>query len=504
MNKPLGAALIALALIAARPALGADRPADPPEQVLTGRLTRADHQTHREVVFTVPPGATRVTVRFRYLNRTQDAGVDMGLFDPQRFRGWSGTTRDIFTLSAEDATPGYLPGLLPAGRWRLVLSASQIRPGAEIDYETRVAVETSPRPTEFADAPINPAPGWYRGDFHVHTGNSDGSCAAQSGKETHCPPYRAVETAAARGLDFVAITDHNTTAHYSQMRALQEHFDRMLLVPGREMTTFFGHANVFGLTQFLEYRMTRGDAANALPWIQTANAAGGLVSVNHPGVATGEECMGCGWSVDPLPPGSIGAVEVVNGGTLDEFATPEGPKQGFDLWARLLNGGEQVTGIGGSDIHNPDLPVERLGTLGSPTTVVYMPELSVKGLLAGVRSGRVFIDVDMRRERLLDLRAEAGQARAVMGGSLPLAKGATGTFFVTALGVPGGQIEVIEDGVLAPALARPTPAEGEASFSVTGDGARHWLRVQVRDVMGRLVLIGNPIYIFGEAMQRPL
>lgn len=495
MKKPFGAALLALALVIAKPAASADRPVDPPEQVLTGHLTRADHQTHREVAFQVPPGATRVTVRFRYLKRTQDAGVDMGLFDSQRFRGWSGTTRDVFTLSTEEATPGYLPGPLPAGRWRLVLSASQVRPGAEIDYEVRVAVEMSPRPTEFADAPINPAPGWYRGDFHVHTGNSDGGCAAQSGKDSHCPPYRAVETAAARGLDFVAITDHNTTAHYAEMRALQEHFDKMLLVPGREMTTFFGHANVFGLTQFLEYRMTRGDAANALPWIQAANAAGGLVSINHPGVATGEECMGCGWSVDPLPPGSIGAVEVVNGGTLDEFGTPEGPKQGFDLWTRLLNGGEHVTGIGGSDIHDPDLPIERLGTLGSPTTVVYMPELSVKGLLAGLRSGRVFIDVDMRRERLLDLRGEAGQARAVMGGSLPLAKGATGAFFVTAHGVPGGQIEVIQDGVLAPALARPVPADGEASFAFTGDGARHWLRVQVRDVMGRLVLIGNPIYI---------
>jgi hypothetical protein len=495
MKTPLCATLAALVLFAAGSALAADRRVDPPEQVITGRLTRADHQTHREVVFTVPPGATRVTVRFRYLRRTQDAGVDIGVFDPERFRGWSGTTRDVFTLSAEEATPGYLPGPLPAGRWRLVLSASQIRPGAEIEYETRVAVETRPRPVEFADAPINPAPGWYRGDFHVHTGDSDGSCAAHSGRETHCPVYRAVETAAGRNLDFVAITDHNTTAHYNEMRELQEHFDKMLLAPGREMTTFFGHANVFGLTQFLEYRMTQPDAADALSWIQAANDSGGLVSVNHPGVATGEECMGCGWSVDPLPPGSIGAVEVVNGGTLDEFGTPEGPKQGFDLWDRLLNQGEHVTGIGGSDIHNPDLPTERLGTLGSPTTAVYMPELSVKGLLAGVRSGRVFIDIDMRPDRLLDLRAEAGPARAEMGGSLPLARGATATFFVTARGVPGGQIEVIEDAALVPALARPTPAEGEASFAVSGDGARHWIRVQVRDIHGRLVLIGNPIYI---------
>ena len=40
---------------------------------------------------------------------------------------------------------------------------------------------------------------------------------------------------------------------------------------------------------------------------------------------------------------------MVNGGTLDEFGTPEGPKQGFDLWDRLLNQGQHVTGIGGID-----------------------------------------------------------------------------------------------------------------------------------------------------------
>jgi predicted metal-dependent phosphoesterase TrpH len=64
------------------------------------------------------------------------------------------------------------------------------------------------------------------------------------GRENPCPVYRTVEAAAARGLDFIALTDHNSTAHFAALRALQGAFDRMLLLPGREITTFFGHANV--------------------------------------------------------------------------------------------------------------------------------------------------------------------------------------------------------------------------------------------------------------------
>ena len=42
------------------------------------------------------------------------------------------------------------------------------------------------------------------------------------------------------------------------MRELQPYFDRVLLIPGREMTTFYGHFNIFGVTQFIDFRVTPG------------------------------------------------------------------------------------------------------------------------------------------------------------------------------------------------------------------------------------------------------
>lgn len=463
-----------------------------PYRVLRGALTRADHEHYREVPFDLPAGVTRLTIRFSYGGREQHSVIDLGLIDPQRFRGWSGGARDHMTLSTEEATPGYLPGPLPAGRWRLLLGAPNIRVGASAPFEARIFIERGPTITEFADAPLSSRPGWYRGDLHMHSGNSDGTCLSQSGRKIPCPVYRTVEAAAARGLDFIAVTDHNTTAQFTALRALQPAFDKLLLVPGREITTFFGHSNVFGPTAFLDFRTLAPTYAAARRWIDTANAAGAIVSLNHSGSPSGEMCMGCGWRIADLPPGSVAAVEAVNGGTLSESGSVDGPIQGFALWQKLLDRGDHVTAIGGSDSHDPDRPPNRPGAVGVPTTVIHMQELSVHGLLDGIRAGRVFIDVDGTRDRVLDLSGASGGQRAAMGATLHVAKGAAARFDVMLAGVDEGSVDLLIDG--KPWRTLPV-GSGALSTVWTGDGHRHTVRALCRDAAGRPILIGNAIYI---------
>jgi hypothetical protein len=467
------------------------------EQVLTGTLTGADHESYREVPFDVPEGATRISVRFDFDGKEQRSVIDLGLLDPQRFRGWGGGSHPTLTVAIEEATPGYLPGPLPAGRWRLLLGVPNLRKGATARYEARVVIARGTGPTELTEAPLRSAPGWYRGDLHSHTGNSDGRCAAQGGAKVPCPVDRTAAAAAARGLDFVAITDHNTTAHFAAMRALQPAYDRLLLVPGREITTFWGHANVFGPTGFLDFR-TKTGTARAAPWLTQARAAGGVVSINHPSVPSGEICMGCGWRIGDLAPGSVQAIEVVNGGTMAQTGAADGPVQGFAFWQERLNAGERLVAIGGSDNHDADRPLDQVGAIGSPTTVVHMQELSVKGLLDGLRAGRVFIDVAGTRDRLLDITARSGDHEAPMGGTLRLTRGRTAEVFVTVRGVAAGHMVVTvddrEEQGLAQSFAVPENAAPPLSFGWKSDGSRHWLRVDIRDPAGRLLLVGNPIY----------
>jgi hypothetical protein len=327
-------------------------------------------------------------------------------------------------------------------------------------------------------------------------GNSDGKCKAQSGKSIPCPVYRTVETAAARGLDFIALSDHNTTAHYNALRELQGAFDQLLLVPGREVTTFWGHSNVFGPTDFLDFRMTGPNWVQARKWMDAVHREGGVVSINHAGAPSGELCMGCGWRVDDLPDGAVDSVEVVNGGTMRETKSADSVLQGFGYWTKLLNAGRHVTGIGGSDSHDADRAASEPGAIGSPTTVVYMQELSVHGFLAGIRSGRVFIDVEGTRDRLLDLSASAGDQHAEMGQTLRPRSGEEVRFAVELKGVPRGAVQLVIDGQAETGF-RATFDESHpvAIARWRSDGRAHWIRAEVRDGQGRLVLIGNPIYV---------
>lgn len=505
MRTRLRSALIATAfafsLSALAPAGWAEPPAPPkadagaPWKVLRGELTRAQYEHYTEVPFDLPAGVTRVTIRFRY-DKADHSVIDLGLRDPQRFRGWGGGAHDHMTLSTEDATQGYLPGPLPAGRWNLILGAPNIREGAKTAYEAEIFIERQPTITEFADAPLSTKPGWYRGDLHMHSGDSDGKCKSQSGASVACPVYRTVEAAAARGLDFIALTDHNSTAHFNDLRELQGAFDRLLLVPGREITTFWGHSNVFGPTDFLDFRMTGPHWDQARKWIDATHREGGLVSINHPGAPSGEICMGCGWRVDDLPAGVVDSVEVVNGGTMRETGSAESPLQGFAYWAKWLDTGQHVTGIGGSDSHEADRPASEPGAVGMPTTVVYMQELSVHGLLAGIKAGRVFVDVEGTRDRILDLSATAGDQHADMGQTLRLHPGESVRFAVDLEGVPNGSLELIVDGRSDPADRVPVQAGAVAPLPTwRNDGHAHWIRANVRDQQGRLLLIGNPIYI---------
>ena len=455
----------ALSLLAT-PALGQDL-------TLTGVLTGADHQTYREVPFRVPAGVSAVTVEFAYTGKEQRSVIDLGLRDPQRFRGWSGGNKARFTVSETWATPSYLPGPLPAGTWKLILGVPNLRKDGRAEYTAKVTFERGFH--GFTAAPLKAASGWYRGDLHLHTAHSDGSCASRTGQRVPCPLDKTLEAAAARGLDFVAVTEHNSPSHHQALAEAQPYFDDLLLIPGREVTTFHGHANVFGVTAPLDFQRGFGRV------LDQASAAAGLTSINHPGLPSGEACMGCGWTWSG-DIGRVGAVEVING------AVAEGPLSGFAFWERQLNAGRRVTAIGGSDNHDP----ARAPGVGVPTTVVYAESLSHDAILAGLREGRVFIDVQGTGDRVLDVTA--GEPAVPMGGELHAAAGATRAVTAHVKGGAGGKVVLVTPRgrtEIAPDL--PLQAEERRAFHVAADVP--WLRVEVRGPDGKLWLVGNPIYV---------
>ncbi len=326
----------------------------------------------------VPAHANGLHVQVSY-NRA--AGVlDLGCEAPQSFRGWSGGARDEFTITGEAATPGYLPGELEAGTWNVVLGLHRIPPEG-LDYEVVTQVYTgaaaSVRPEPERGDPPRPQrpPGrelpsvdgllWRAGDFHAHTVHSDGALTVT---ELAC---LAVEC----GLDFLAVTDHNTVSHHAELASAGRHAG-IQLVAGQEVTTALGHANAFGDIGWVDFRQP------VTAWLDAVETDGGLLSVNHP---LGGDCS---WRHEL--PRRAPLAEVWHSSCSD--MRWGGPLAWWLAWD------QDVVPIGGSDFHRD--PGARPG---SPTTwVAYEGD----DVLGGLRARRVAISAERDGPLLLRLDDE--------------------------------------------------------------------------------------------------
>ena len=462
-----------------------------PDIILKGTITGSQNNSYVEAPFTVPDGIVAITVTFNYTGKDQHTALDLGLFDPEQFRGWSGGNKDHFTVSTTNATPSYLPGPLPAGQWKLLIGVPNIRQAVTSDYEADIFFTRPDQAiTSFTDAPLRQGTAWFRGDLHMHTAHSDGSCQSQNGKRVPCPVFLTAEAASARGLDFIAVTDHNTDSHYDALRELQPYFDKLLLIPGREITTFWGHANLYGSTDFVDFCVGT-TVASTQALFEQAEKMHAILSINHPNAPTGEICMGCGWTPkEAVDPHLIHSIEAVNGGA------EEGPYSGVSYWEKYLNEGYRITAIGGSDNHNAQTPAGGKSAIGSPTTVIYANDLSVASILDGIRKGHVFIDLSASRDRQLEISAQDGNQKAIIGDALAAPAGSTIKISAHIVDCSDNHLRFLLDGQPVTTLnSSITQPDQTIALTLSADGKKHWLRPDVVTPEGKLILLGNPIYL---------
>ena len=480
----------AFILVAAASHAHAQTPDRAADQVLSGVLHKPDSATYKPQTFEVPKGVSRLVVALEHDGNPAASLIELGIADPDGFRGAS-SKKTVFTIAERDATPGYLPGRLPAGRWSLNFSVGQL-PDKPLNWTVRVWYM---KVGELLPAGVTGrGEAWYRGDMHVHTGHSDGFCASQSGQKTPCPLYNSVVTAGARGLDFVMLTEHNTTSHVQTIRELQPAFDKLLLIAGQEVTTFYGHISVWGVDAPIDYRIVPGgrsfnDVADDV------HRLGGILSANHPAAPTGAMCLGCGWTMQDVDFSRLDGVEVVNGSIVGMTGgNPEGTLSGLPFWLDNLSKGHRLLAVGGSDTHDGTAAQTAPSTIGKPTTVVHAADLTQPAILAGLKSGRVFIDVTGDVRGHLDFSVVSGSNSAVMGGAINAQRKAT--VRVEAMGPPGFTLELMDGSKLL--AARPLlQAAGDAPalhvFDVTLSKGLHPLRVQARDKDGRIALLSNVV-----------
>jgi hypothetical protein len=477
---------------ACAPTLSPQESPSRPQVTLKGTVTYAQNHTFIDLPFDVPQGVHRLTVDIRYTDREKQTVLNTEISDPHGFRGTSGSNKNHFTIGESDATPSFLPGAILAGKWKLTFTVSNIRPNMASTYQADIYFDRPIDDVAFVDHPLNAKPGWYRGDLHMHTAHSDGTCTSQSGQDVPCPVVFTAEAAAKRGLDFISISDHNATSQYDELRELQPYFDRLLFIPGREITTMAGHTNLFGTMRYLDYHVGNTDTPDINALARKARELGGILSINHADSPGGEICRGCRWEPDPaVDMHLIAAVELINGGDGEGFFPS------YEFWKKQLAQGYRPTVIGGSDNHRSDWPLEKPGSVGSPTTVVHASELSVPAILDGIRAGHVFIDLSGSPDRLLDVQAISSHGKAAMGDVLTSEAGDVVHLTIHVEHCSENRVTILLDG------QTPIPVDPEIvlepsetlSTEWKSDGKRHWIIAEVRDHTGALYLLGNPIYI---------
>lgn len=333
----------------------------------------------------VPAGTTELELALEYDKIVDVVQIYAVLLEPDgTFRGHvqcpggPGPRRLVIRVGTAGATPGCVPGPIPPGSWTVRLDLDRHKAAAP--YELTVSAATVSAAAVSAATRVDPdagrgagaigGPGWYRGELHSHSTHSDG----------RRPVADLVKAAKEAGLDFLAVTDHFTAAHWQDL----DGHDGVVLLRSMELTSHRGHANLHGLTRWVDTYVDRPEHT-MVHVADDVHEQGGLVCVNH--AFSGDQA----WRRFDTPWDRIDLIEIAH---LQQGANNDAQ---IGLWDRLLTAGHRVIGVAGSDCHDPTDPGQALGQV---VTVVHAEEAGERGIVEALRRGRVRVwrgaDMDMR------------------------------------------------------------------------------------------------------------
>jgi hypothetical protein len=514
-----------------------------PTRVFSGTFDTELQGSYVFVRFRVPRKTTRVNVRLCYDQPESPTSsnvrhtLDLGLYEPRdrrdrlfdrgQFRGWGGSSRLDAFVSRKAATLGFLPGRVPRGVWAAELGVAAVASQAEgdsrgdVSWRLEVLLRRKPadsrprwKPAPYDETPAINAPGWYKGDFHVHAEHSGPNDATM--RETF--DYAFSKDGA--GLDFITLSDYVTTRHWGEIGRYQDDYANKLIIRSAEVITYRGHINNHTSVRFADYRTgplfmftkkepkkIRGPRPPRTIF-KTIHRAGGFTQINHPTIfdssipAFANICRGCSWEYSDEETNwkLVDAFEIATGP--GGSSSPEGNELGpnpftplaIDWWDDLRAQGFRITAVGSSDSHNAGGGNNvTQSPIGEATTVVYAPELSETGIRAAIRAGHAY--VKMFSPNGPDLRFEATASGldepAIMGDRVVTDEA---SFTVTVLGgEPNPQprtLLVMKDGE----EWRSVPVtSGEFEFEFTSDGPGDY-RLQLQRGSA-IEAVSNPITV---------
>jgi len=232
---------------------------------------------------------------------------------------------------------------------------------------------------------------WYKGDFHEHTDLTDGEIDDELGMQV-CEKQE---------LDFLYATEHNIV-----MPSYEK--GNTLIIPSMELTTPYGHYNIFGIREFIDFteyvdESFSAEKMNAL--FSLMKEKGYLVSVNHPFMK---------------PWANQVNINLENVHTMEIMCDPTYKKsksstlEALRCFDQMWSNGLKIWGIGGSDSHlhpSKTFPGSKDPSIyGDPGTYVLCNGLSIKNLKFAIQKGRIYFS--RFRKLTIDIQNE-GETIAV-------------------------------------------------------------------------------------------
>jgi len=269
---------------------------------------------------------------------------------------------------------------------------------------------------------------WLAGDLHCHTtyshdvwgGPGDDNTGLDEAYTLGWTPSEQITIAEVRGLDFLAITDHN------DIRALSDPgytSSKLTLLRGYEHSLSKGHAGCLipGITDVFHINTSTDDGAIQLR--DAVHAAGGLFILNHP-------FYDDGWGYTPaVRPDSI---EVWNIGWPYRHVAPNVPStpsvsdnyKSLPYWEQSFLSTGPMPATGGSDNHYRATAAAQ--GVGQPTTWVFAKDRSPQAILDGIKAGRTFVSAEpaLMGGARIELTAHAGSNTWMVGDTVPASAGA--------------------------------------------------------------------------------
>jgi len=335
-------------------------------------------------------------------------------------------------VSPGSSSAGAIPGPIPAGRWRAQVDIERTAEDAE--YEI-VAVAEFGTPEELldlsypADYVSKSVEGWYKGELHAHSWESDG----------RVPIEEQIRAARMVGLDFFALTDHFTTSGWRFLPKLMG--SDIALMRGLEITAHAGHANLHGLSRWVDVFVDGRDDWDINQAARAAHTQGGLFCINH---AFSNDLS---WRYHEFDWNLADLMEI--------YHNLEGQNNSLQpaLWDHHLNLGQRIVGVGGIDSHHPFDGRHRLGMV---VTYVYAPNLSERGIIQGLKSGRVYASLGPELEFTAQPIARPNEV-IHMGGEAPVGEPLRFRVELRKLQYPS-RLFILKNGLYHDMLELPDPA----------------------------------------------